>query len=119
MVRKVALDEVGPLDEGYFLHCEDLDWFVRFARAGWGIYLVPDAEVVHYKGACSLSRPVRVEWHKHRGMARFFRKFQFRDYPLPFSLLVLAGIWVHFGIAALLNGLRQRVQRFGVGGTRQ
>ncbi len=107
LVRRQALDAVGPLDEGYFLHCEDLDWFVRFARAGWGIYLVPDVQVVHHKGACSTARPLRVEWHKHRGMARFFRKFQFRSYPLPFSLLVLLGIWVHFGLWALLKVPRQ------------
>ena len=111
LVRRRALDEVGPLDEGYFLHCEDLDWFVRFARAGWGIYLVPDAEVVHHKGACSAGRPVRVEWHKHRGMARFFRKFQFADYPLPFSLLVMAGIWAPFGVAAAVHGTRRLAGR--------
>ncbi len=111
LVRRRALDAVGPLDEGYFLHCEDLDWFVRFCRAGWGIYLVPDAEVVHHKGACSVGRPVRVEWHKHRGMARFFRKFQFEDYPLPFSLLVMAGIWAHFGVAAAVHGGRRLAGR--------
>ena len=111
LVRRKALDAVGPLDEGYFLHCEDLDWFVRFSRAGWGIYLVPDAEVVHHKGACSVGRPVRVEWHKHRGMARFFRKFQFEDYPLPFSLLVMAGIWAHFGVAAAVHGGRRLAGR--------
>ena len=107
LVRRAALEDVGPLDEGYFLHCEDLDWFVRFARGGWGLYLVPDVEVVHYKGACSAARPVRVEWHKHRGMARFFRKFQFRDYPLPFSLLVLAGIWAHFALWAAVSAGRR------------
>ena len=61
---------------------------------------MPDLEVVHHKGACSTGRPVAVEWHKHKGMARFFRKFQARDYPLPFSLLVLVGIWAHFALVA-------------------
>jgi GT2 family glycosyltransferase len=107
LVRRRALDEVGPLDEGYFLHCEDLDWFVRFKRAGWGIYLVPDAAVLHHKGACSTNRPVAVEWHKHRGMTRFFRKFQFHDYVLPFSLLVVLGIWLHFAAFVVVNGARR------------
>ena len=107
LVRRQALEEVGPLDEGYFLHCEDLDWFVRFRNAGWPIYLVPIAEVRHHQGACGVSRPFAVEWHKHKGMARFFRKFQFRNYPLPFSLLVLLGIWVHFGVFSLLEGGRR------------
>lgn len=89
LVRCRALEEVGPLDECYFLHCEDLDWFVRFRKAGWSIFLVPAAEVRHHQGAWGFSRPFAVELHKHKGMARIFRKFQFRDYPLPFSLLVL------------------------------
>jgi GT2 family glycosyltransferase len=107
LVRRQALAEVGPLDEGYFLHCEDLDWFVRFDQAGWGIYLVPDVSVVHHKGACSTSSPTRVQWHKHRGMQRFFDKFQRRRHPLPFALLVTLGIWAHFGIAVSLEALRR------------
>jgi GT2 family glycosyltransferase len=113
LVRRAALDVVGPLDEGYFLHCEDLDWFVRFTRAGWSIYLVPDVEVVHHKGACSTGRPLRVEWHKHRGMARFFAKFQSRDHSLPFRMLVLAGIWIHFGVQGLATMARLGLRRLG------
>jgi len=105
LVRRAALDEVGPLDEGYFLHCEDLDWFARFARSDWNIYLVPDLEVVHHQGACSTGRALRVEWHKHRGMLRFFRKFQAEDYSLPFRVLVVSGIWGHFAVLALAQGI--------------
>jgi GT2 family glycosyltransferase len=115
LVRRSALDQVGPLDEGYFLHCEDLDWFVRFARAGWGIYLVPDVEVVHHKGACSTARPVAVEWHKHRGMARFFRKFQAGDHSLAFRGLVWVGIWGHFGLVSLVSLVRRVGRRLGLG----
>ncbi|MBK5966054.1 dTDP-Rha--alpha-D-GlcNAc-pyrophosphate polyprenol alpha-3-L-rhamnosyltransferase [Thiocystis minor] len=95
-VRRRALDAVGPLDEGYFLHCEDLDWFVRFHRTGWKIALIPDVSVIHHKGACSTSDPIAVERHKHRGMERFFRKFQAHRYPRPFSALVILGIRLHF-----------------------
>jgi len=107
LVRRQALEEVGPLDEGYFLHCEDLDWFVRFKRAGWKVYLVPGVAVVHHKGSCSAGRPVSVEWHKHKGMTRFFRKFQFREYPLPFSVLVVIGIWAHFGAFLVVDAMRR------------
>ena len=107
LVRKTALAEVGPLDDGYFLHCEDLDWFARFAPSHWRIYFVPDVEVIHHQGTCSKARPVRVEWHKHRGMVRFFRKFQAPDYPLPFHWLVTAGIWGHFLVLASAEGVRR------------
>lgn len=101
-VRRAALDSVGPLDEGYFLHCEDLDWFVRFHRAGWKIALVPDVSVVHHKGACSTGAPIAVERHKHHGMERFFRIHQYHRYPRPFSMLVVAGIWLHFGLKTVV-----------------
>ncbi len=113
-VRRRALEEVGPLDEGYFLHCEDLDWFVRFQRTGWKIALVPDVNVIHHKGACSRSDPVAVERHKHRGMERFFRKHQYQAYPRPFSTLVVLGIRAHFlgvRLALLGRSLIDRVVR--------
>ena len=100
LVRREALDAVGLLDEGYFLHCEDLDWCMRFRRKGWQVLFVPDARVVHAKGTCSHSRPVFVEWHKHRGMMRFYRKFFRRQYSGALMVLVAAGVWVHFLVVA-------------------
>ena len=106
-VRRTALTAVGPLDEGYFLHCEDLDWCVRFRQAGWRILFVPDVSIVHDKGRSSRDRPVRVLWHMHRGMVRFYRKF-FRDaYPAPLMWLVFAGIALRFGALATRALLRR------------
>ena len=100
-VRRQALEDVGALDEGYFLHCEDIDWCMRFRQAGHQVLFVPDVTVVHHKGACSRDRPVRVQWHMHRGMIRFYRKF-FRDrYPLPMMWLVYVGVWLRFAAHAL------------------
>ena len=101
-VRKSALDAVGPLDEGYFLHCEDLDWCMRFRQAGWKILFVPDVRVTHVQGVSSRATPVRVEFHKHRGMARFYSKFYRGKYPLPMLWLVNAGIWLRFVAKAAL-----------------
>ena len=100
LVRREALEQVGLMDEGYFLHCEDLDWCMRFRRAGWQILFVPDVEVTHHKGACSKSRPIRVMFHMHRGMARFYRKFFLRQYPWPIMLLIIAAVWTRFLLLA-------------------
>ncbi|MDN5836993.1 MAG: glycosyltransferase family 2 protein, partial [Nitrosospira sp.] len=75
LVRREAMKDVGLWDEGYFLHCEDFDWCMRFRQKGWKILFVPDAPVVHHKGISSRARPIFVEWHKHKGMMRFYRKF--------------------------------------------
>jgi GT2 family glycosyltransferase len=106
-VRREALRVVGALDEGYFLHCEDLDWCERFRRAGWKVLFVPGVVITHAKGASSHGRPVRVLWHMHRGMIRYYRKF-FRDqYPLPLLWLVVLGVWLRFGVLSGLALVRQ------------
>lgn len=111
LVSRHALDAVGPLDEGYFLHCEDLDWFVRFRQAGWTIVLVPDVDVIHHKGACSQRNPLEVERHKHRGMERFYRKFQARQYPTLFNGLVIFGIRARFWTRVAVDTLSRMFGR--------
>jgi len=100
LVRHEALEEVGPLDDAYFLHCEDLDWCMRFRQKGWKILFDPTAEIVHKKGACSVRVPIRVEWHKHCGMVRFYRQFFRHQYPMLFMWLVICAVWFRFGLLA-------------------
>lgn len=96
LVRREALEAVGPLDEGYFMHCEDLDWCMRFRQRNWKVVFVPSARIIHHLGACSRARPVFVEWHKHKGMVRFYRKFFSHQYPGPLLLAVVAAVWTRF-----------------------
>jgi len=105
-IRPAALEQVGALDEGYFLHCEDLDWFYRFRQAGWKILFVPDVEVVHIRGASSTRFPMRTMWHKHKGMVRYCRKFLTNSYPAPLMWLVIAAIWLRFSILSGFAFLR-------------
>lgn len=111
LVRKSTMLEIGPWDEGYFLHCEDLDLCLRLTRAGKKILFVPGARVLHYKGVSSRDRPIFVEWHKHRGMIRFYRKFFREDYPGLFMWLVAVAVWTRFGFAACYHAGRN-VRRF-------
>ena len=114
MVKRQALTDVGPLDEGYFLHCEDLDWCMRFRQKGWKVMFVPGARVVHVLGGCSVSRPIFVEWHKHKGMIRFYRKFFRNRYPGILFWFVRFSVWLRFSAMAiyysgkrLLQGLKK------------
>jgi GT2 family glycosyltransferase len=113
LVRRAALVDVGPWDEAYFLHCEDLDWCMRFRQHGWKILFVPDAPVVHHHGHCSRARPIFVEWHKHRGMVRFYQKFYRHQYPGVLMWLVKAGVWFRFGLISAYHSARLVLKRLG------
>ena len=107
MVSRKSFADVGPLDEGYFLHCEDLDWCMQFRQKGWKIMFVPQAKLFHSKGSCSASRPVFVEWFKHKGMVRFYRKFFADQYPWPMFWFVWLGIWLRFTLSLARIFLRK------------
>ena len=107
LVRRSALERVGPLDEGYFLHCEDIDWCARFSLAGYQVLFVPTVKITHYQGSCSKQRPIRVEWHKHRGMLRFYRKFYAKRYPLPLMWAVYVMIMLRMLLLTLLYSARR------------
>jgi GT2 family glycosyltransferase len=107
LVRRTVVEQVGALDEGYFMHCEDLDWCVRIRGAGWHILFVPTARALHRKGRSSRARPIRVELYKHIGMVRFYRKFFRERYPGVLLGAVMVAVWVRFAIKAtvMLPGL--------------
>jgi GT2 family glycosyltransferase len=96
LLRTDLFVELGGMDEGYGLHCEDLDLMYRLRQAGHECLIVPAARVYHAQGISSRSRPLWVHWQKHRGMQRFFRKFQAARHAAPIRWLVLAGIWLRF-----------------------
>lgn len=106
LVRREAIDDVGAWDERYFLHCEDLDWCMRFKQKNWTIVFVPDAPVTHFQGTCSRSRPFFVAWHKHRGMLRFYRKFFRNQYPGILMGLVTLGVWLRFVATVMFYTVR-------------
>jgi len=107
MVRREALEQVGLLDEGYWLYMEDLDWCCRFERAGWRTWYEGGAEVLHVKGGTSGSwRGLRQNIAFHRGMGRFYRKFQGGSRPLLDALVYIA-----IGLKLIVSALRSSLAR--------
>ncbi len=113
---------VGGMDEHYFLHVEDVDFCLRFAKAGGDVYFNPHVEVLHYKSS-SRANPVKVEARKTAGMIRYFNTHFKRAYPAPFLWLVAAALWAAFGLLFIrravgkvlrLLGLRARSGRRGL-----
>lgn len=72
-MRREDFEAVDGFDEGYFLHVEDVDLCWRVRQAGGMVLFQPQAEVIHL-GHTSRASPIRVEFHKGVGLARYFRK---------------------------------------------
>jgi N-acetylglucosaminyl-diphospho-decaprenol L-rhamnosyltransferase len=98
LMPRVLFDLLGGFDEGYRLHAEDLDLCRRARDAGAIVAVANDTRVVHVRGVSSRSRPVFVEWHKHRGLWRYFRKFESPQRGALTRLGVWCAIWMHFSI---------------------
>ena len=112
LVRREALAEVGLLDDGYWLYMEDLDWCRRFWLHGWKVFYDPSGNVLHVKGGSSGSRRgLRQEVAFHRGMGRFYRRFDARDNAAVLNLAVYLGIAVKLGLSIAVSFLRMTSRR--------
>ncbi len=105
LVRRRAIEAVGPLDEGYWMYGEDLDWCARFGRAGWSVLYVGGATVVHVKhGLTGRRRSLRINWAFHRSMGRFYRRFSAGDRP-RLDAAVYAAVLARFVLTAAGNAV--------------
>jgi len=115
MVRRTALEQVGLLDEDYFLFLEETDWCYRMKRAGWKVYHVPQAEVYHFQGksAGTARKRARVEFYRSR--YHFFKKnrghFQ--------RFILLTGLMIRLGIELVTITLGSLVTLFMIKGWRE
>lgn len=114
LVKRRAIEDVGLWDEKYFLHCEDLDWCMRFRLSNWKVMFVPDAKIMHVWGACSRSLPFFVEWHKHRGMIRFYSKYFRANYSGLLWVLVNVGVWLRFSLVVTYYSAHQVLRKLGL-----
>ena len=106
LLPRALFERVGGFDEGYRLHAEDLDLCRRVREAGAVVACANDVQVVHVRGVSSRSRPLFVEWHKHRGLWRYFRRFEAARRGRLTRAAVFAMIWGRFPLAVLRAALR-------------
>ncbi|HET9676927.1 MAG TPA: glycosyltransferase family 2 protein [Solirubrobacterales bacterium] len=108
LCRAEAVREVGLLDEGYWLYMEDLDWCHRFWDAGWKVFYEPAGVALHVKGGSSPRRRApRQEIAFHRGMGRFYRRF---DAPQS-NPLVNAAVYAGVGAKLAVSLARTTLSR--------
>lgn len=103
LVRRQAIDEVGGLDEGYFMYAEEVDWCYAMKQAGWQVWYQPAAVVVHLGGGSSRRRLPQREADLYRSRVRFFRKHYGRTAAQLLALQIYAFTAVKMGLHQLLR----------------
>jgi hypothetical protein len=106
MLRAEALAQVGVLDERYFIYTEEMDLCHRLRQAGWSLWWVPAAEVVHHGEASTRQKAHAMYVQLYRSKAQFHRKFggERRARWFKFLLaLAYAPRWVLFGLGQHVN----------------
>jgi GT2 family glycosyltransferase len=106
LCRAAAVREVGLLDEGYWLYMEDLDWCRRFWQAGWKVFYEPAGVALHVKGGSSgRRRAAKQEIAFHRGMGRFYRRFEAPERSPLLNAAVYAGIGAKLATSLAITAL--------------
>ncbi len=110
MIRRECMEQIGSLDERFFIYCEDEDWCFRAKQAGWKVVYNPQVVVIHHKGASTRKRRLRmvVEWH--RAIFQFHRKNMAADYSPLVNGLVYLGMGLRLVAALAVNALRGAVR---------
>ncbi len=101
MVRREAMEKTGLLDESYFLFLEETDWCYRMKRAGWKVYYVPGAEIIHFQGRSAGKDRKRAKLEYYRSRYHFFKKNRGR---IQWTLL-LVGLMIKLSIELAFTGL--------------
>lgn len=112
LLRSNILDEVGLLDEDFFMYGEDLDWAYRIKQHGWKVLYNGTVQAIHYKGASSRQRSTQSTIEFYRAMLTFFRKHYSSTTPLPVGWLIVLAI---YGKAALSLGMNTLTRWFSAG----
>jgi GT2 family glycosyltransferase len=104
LARRKALEAVGLFDEEFYFLFEDTDLCYRLKQAGWKLWYIPDAQVIHYGGA-SFKKVMRSERARmyFEGLIRFFRKHSSRSRFLLFRLTLAATLCLRMPLAILFS----------------
>jgi len=103
MIIRKALDEVGMLDERFFMYGEELDLCFRVKEKGWKVYYVPDARIIHYKGKSSQQRKRKAVIDFHKAMYIFHKKHYASHTFFLLNWIIILGITLRASLFLALS----------------
>jgi GT2 family glycosyltransferase len=111
LIRRSVVDSIGPLDERFFMYCEDEDWCWRARQAGWRVVYHPGVVVRHAKGSSTRQRPLRMAYHFHRSLLLYHRKNLAPRHSPVANAAVYGGIAAGMVSAMAKQSLRRAIPR--------
>lgn len=112
LMRKSALDQVGLLDETFFMYGEDIDLSYRIQLGGYDNYYFPDTQIIHYKGESTKKSSVNYVFVFYNAMIIFAQKHFTKNNAQLFSFLINIAIYLRAGLAIISRLLRKLVLPF-------
>jgi N-acetylglucosaminyl-diphospho-decaprenol L-rhamnosyltransferase len=92
LIKRAAWEDVGPLDEGYFMYLEEIDWCRRARNRGWQIWQQPQAVAIHHAGSSTRQHPDAMFAQLWRSRLRYYQRFSNPTYNRLIHALVRAGL---------------------------
>jgi GT2 family glycosyltransferase len=92
LIRRAAWDDVGPLDEGYFMYLEEIDWCRRARTRGWEVWQHPGARAIHHGGSSTSQQPEAMFRQLWLARLRYYRRFSGPTYNRLVHALVRFGL---------------------------
>jgi len=111
MLRREALVQVGLLDEGFFMYSEEVDLCLRLQQAGWGLYWVPESQVVHYGGQSTRQAAAEMFLMLYGNKVRFFRKHYGPLKANIYKLVLATAALARLGGASLSSLIQTAAQK--------
>jgi GT2 family glycosyltransferase len=106
-IRRAAIARVGPLDERFFMYCEDEDWCWRVKQDGWRVVYHPQVIAHHFKGSSTRLRPFTMIYHWHRSILLYHRKNIAPRYPAPVNAFLYGSMGLSCLLTMGVNGVRR------------
>jgi len=92
-IRRTAYEDVGNLDEDFFMYCEDVDYCYRITKSGWKIYYAPVSDIIHYKGESTKKNNLDYVLNFNKSLYLFYKKHFQKKYFSLFAWFILTGIF--------------------------
>lgn len=91
LVRRDALNQVGLLDERFFIYAEDIDWSKRFSLSGWKVMYLAEASIIHFGGQSSQKAPAKFLIEKHKSELQYWEKHHGLFKAFLYRLILILG----------------------------